>query len=182
VLKRCSDVNLPSLLVMCASAEKSTHTEALDGDSIFQQDYPKIGRSPIPKVAKLNGGHHQKFEDKWSMISGSDGDLNLNTHLEQCPLCTARLETCPCQSGTVMAPRTIHITDEIVYWCGWRGSNPRPLASEANTLSTELQPQLRTMYFGTYLDGQTRLRIQTHQSKFTLTDTFLPNSFKLDDD
>jgi hypothetical protein len=38
------------------------------------------------------------------------------------------------------------------------------------------------MYFGTYLDGQTRLRIQTHQSKFTLTDTFLPNSFKLDDD
>ena len=25
-------------------------------------------------------------------------------------------------------------------WCGWRGSNPRPLASEANTLSTELQP------------------------------------------
>src|SRR3954467_6897798 len=29
-------------------------------------------------------------------------------------------------------------TGEI--WCGWRGSNPRPLASEANTLSTELQP------------------------------------------
>ena len=27
-----------------------------------------------------------------------------------------------------------------VQWCGWRGSNPRPLASEANTLSTELQP------------------------------------------
>ena len=26
-------------------------------------------------------------------------------------------------------------------WRGWRGSNPRPLASEANTLSTELQPQ-----------------------------------------
>ena len=26
-------------------------------------------------------------------------------------------------------------------WCGWRGSNPRPLASEDNTLSTELQPQ-----------------------------------------
>ena len=25
-------------------------------------------------------------------------------------------------------------------WRGWRGSNPRPLASEANTLSTELQP------------------------------------------
>ena len=24
-------------------------------------------------------------------------------------------------------------------WCGWRGSNPRPLASEVNTLSTELQ-------------------------------------------
>ena len=30
-----------------------------------------------------------------------------------------------------------------IYWCGWRGSNPRPLASEANTLSTELQPQLK---------------------------------------
>ena len=27
-------------------------------------------------------------------------------------------------------------------WCGWRGSNPRPLASEANTLSTELQPHM----------------------------------------
>jgi hypothetical protein len=26
-------------------------------------------------------------------------------------------------------------------WCGWRGATPRPLASEANTLSTELQPQ-----------------------------------------
>ncbi len=26
------------------------------------------------------------------------------------------------------------------FWCGWRGSNPRPLALEANTLSTELQP------------------------------------------
>lgn len=26
-------------------------------------------------------------------------------------------------------------------WCGWRGSNPRPTASEAVTLSTELQPQ-----------------------------------------
>ncbi len=26
------------------------------------------------------------------------------------------------------------------FWRGWRGSNPRPLASEANTLSTELQP------------------------------------------
>ncbi len=28
-------------------------------------------------------------------------------------------------------------------WRGWRGSNPRPLASEANTLSTELQPRNR---------------------------------------
>ena len=28
-------------------------------------------------------------------------------------------------------------------WRGWRGSNPRPLASEANTLSTELQPHLK---------------------------------------
>src|SRR5574337_579126 len=27
-------------------------------------------------------------------------------------------------------------------WRGWRGSNPLPLASEANTLSTELQPRL----------------------------------------
>ena len=30
-------------------------------------------------------------------------------------------------------------------WCDWRGSNPRPLASEANTLSTELQSQ-RDLY------------------------------------
>ncbi len=29
-------------------------------------------------------------------------------------------------------------------WRGWRGSNPRPLASEANTLSTELQPHLQS--------------------------------------
>ena len=27
------------------------------------------------------------------------------------------------------------------YWCGWLESNQRPLASEANTLSTELQPR-----------------------------------------
>ena len=27
-------------------------------------------------------------------------------------------------------------------WRGWRESNPRPLASEANTLSTELQPHV----------------------------------------
>ena len=75
MLKRCSDVNLPSLLFMCASAEKSTHTAALGRDSIFStKNYPKTGRSPISKVAKLNGGHHQKFEDKWSIISGSDGN------------------------------------------------------------------------------------------------------------
>ena len=29
----------------------------------------------------------------------------------------------------------------VTSWRGWRGSNPRPLASEANTLSTELQPR-----------------------------------------
>src|SRR3954469_22041014 len=33
-----------------------------------------------------------------------------------------------------------------VIWCGWRGSNPRPLASEANTLSTELQPRRPPLY------------------------------------
>jgi hypothetical protein len=33
-------------------------------------------------------------------------------------------------------------------WCGWRGSNPRPLASEANTLSTELQPQQEYIVLG----------------------------------
>ena len=33
-------------------------------------------------------------------------------------------------------------------WCGWRGSNPRPLTSEANTLSTELQPQLAARIVG----------------------------------
>ena len=35
-----------------------------------------------------------------------------------------------------------HLIDFVEdFWCGWRGSNPRPLASEANTLSTELQPR-----------------------------------------
>ena len=29
-----------------------------------------------------------------------------------------------------------------VAWCGWLESNQRPLASEANTLSTELQPHI----------------------------------------
>ena len=39
--------------------------------------------------------------------------------------------------------RKMRICEQKTYgWCGWRGSNPRPLASEANTLSTELQPQL----------------------------------------
>jgi hypothetical protein len=37
------------------------------------------------------------------------------------------------------APAKLH--EHRFYWCGWRGSNPRPLASEANTLSTELQPR-----------------------------------------
>jgi hypothetical protein len=32
-------------------------------------------------------------------------------------------------------------------WCGWRGSNPRPLASEANTLSTELQPHFSILNY-----------------------------------
>jgi hypothetical protein len=31
-----------------------------------------------------------------------------------------------------------------IKWRGWRGSNPRPSASEADTLSTELQPQTPT--------------------------------------
>ncbi len=31
-------------------------------------------------------------------------------------------------------------------WCGWRGSNPRPSASEADTLSTELQPHHPSLY------------------------------------
>ena len=31
-------------------------------------------------------------------------------------------------------------------WCDWRGSNPRPLASEANTLSTELQSHFAENY------------------------------------
>jgi cytochrome c5 len=39
-------------------------------------------------------------------------------------------------SGKPLASQSL---DRI--WRGWRGSNPRPLASEANTLSTELQPQ-----------------------------------------
>ena len=34
------------------------------------------------------------------------------------------------------------ILQRMNWWCGWRGSNPRPLASEANTLSTELQPHM----------------------------------------
>ena len=33
-----------------------------------------------------------------------------------------------------------YLTYEI--WRGWRGSNPRPSASEADTLSTELQPRV----------------------------------------
>ena len=39
-------------------------------------------------------------------------------------------------------PRQVHDRKQSYTnpWCGWRGSNPRPLASEANTLSTELQP------------------------------------------
>ena len=37
---------------------------------------------------------------------------------------------------------TAWILQRMNGWCGWRGSNPRPLASEANTLSTELQPHM----------------------------------------
>ena len=38
-------------------------------------------------------------------------------------------------------------------WRGWRGSNPRPLASEANTLSTELQPQTEGCIVGGFPRG-----------------------------
>jgi hypothetical protein len=39
---------------------------------------------------------------------------------------------------------------DIKIWCDWRGSNPRPLASEANTLSTELQSHEKTRGFADY--------------------------------
>jgi hypothetical protein len=37
---------------------------------------------------------------------------------------------------------TLKVMDNPLIWRGWRGSNTRPLASETNTLSTELQPHL----------------------------------------
>jgi hypothetical protein len=44
--------------------------------------------------------------------------------------------------GTSMARKLLSVRGGSEdNWCGWRGSNPRPLASEANTLSTELQPR-----------------------------------------
>ncbi len=43
----------------------------------------------------------------------------------------AALETSPAEN----------VQQKLCRWRDWRGSNPRPLASEANTLSTELQSQ-----------------------------------------
>ena len=43
-------------------------------------------------------------------------------------------------------------------WCGWRGSNPRPLASEANTLSTELQPQRWKRFAPEFAAGRREIR------------------------
>ena len=54
-----------------------------------------------------------------------------------------RIPSIPVESQTIGSLRRAKpIRNGLVYWRGWRGSNPRPLASEANTLSTELQPHL----------------------------------------
>jgi hypothetical protein len=44
-------------------------------------------------------------------------------------------------SGRFMGSGHTGASRKYGIWRGWRGSNPRPLASEANTLSTELQPR-----------------------------------------
>ena len=43
-------------------------------------------------------------------------------------------------------------------WCGWGESNPRPLASEANTLSTELQPHA-SQHIAANFDRQIMARV-----------------------
>ena len=59
-------------------------------------------------------------------------------HRAQHPLRQQTTKNPPCEStcGYCGALQAL----KLLNWCGWRGSNPRPLASEANTLSTELQP------------------------------------------
>ncbi len=50
------------------------------------------------------------------------------------------MEQCSALEGLIHKELTWFL-DSVEIWRGWRGSNPRPLASEANTLSTELQPR-----------------------------------------
>ena len=84
-----------------------------------------------------------------------------------------------CSSGD--ACRRRRGVDRDINWCGWRGSNPRPLASEANTLSTELQPQAarRRIVEGLKrVDGYNRRLIPTCQPIFE--DTMSDNSHEED--
>jgi hypothetical protein len=41
----------------------------------------QTSRSLMSKVATLHVEHHQKFKDKWSMISGADDQLHRHTQL-----------------------------------------------------------------------------------------------------
>ena len=43
-------------------------------------------------------------------------------------------------TGDTKEKGTLTVPTSVPNWRGWRGSNPRPSASEADTLSTELQP------------------------------------------
>jgi len=43
--------------------------------------FAQISRSLTSKLATVPVEHHQKFEDKWSMISGADDQLDRHTQL-----------------------------------------------------------------------------------------------------
>ena len=72
--------------------------------------------------------------------------------------------------GREAAPRL-----DFKSWCGWRGSNPRPLASEANTLSTELQPQTEGCIVGVFTEVPAIIAGCFQRPRF-LEDTMSDNS------
>ena len=58
---------------------RSTFRLALTAMS-FHTASAQSRRSLVPQVPKILVGHRQKFEGKWSRISGTDGQLHRNTH------------------------------------------------------------------------------------------------------
>ena len=145
---------------------------------LFEFSYLSFQRSDVRAVAC----HRllQRVDFSADFLSGYSGDFNFKGGYE-IHICLSTTEfdvyfsrsmpwslrgtvaACSCTSQRTLLACVDH---ERWYWCGWRGSNPRPLASEANTLSTELQPQRERLYLaGQALRGSSWLSCTMHAAE-----------------